>query len=249
MRPGQTATTRGSVALRAAGIVLGILLLAFVATGLFLDRIATAAANRMLAASFTVPARVDSVSLGLVTGTVVARGLRIANPPGFSHPDFLTLRRGEMSVRLASLRTDEIAVDRIRTEGLTVRLEKSGNRENTEGVFARKPARARKAAGPGKRLRVRRLLLEGTTVSFPVLGREKEVEAERVAVDEPTGRAKGALLSDVIGQIVAESIRATAGETAGRAFLDPLATLGGGVGRAGKSAGDGIRGFLNDMRR
>ncbi len=234
--------------LRAAAIVLGILLLAFFAAGVFLDRIVTAAANRMLASSFTVPAHVDSVSLGLVTGTVVVKGLRIANPPGFSQPDFLALRRGEMGVRLASLRTDEIVVDRIRTDGLTVRLEKSGSRENTGEIFPRKPGKAGKS-GAGKRLRVRRLLLENTTVSFPALGREKEVTAARVAIDEPTGRAKGALLSDVIGQIVAESIRATAGEAAGRAFLDPLATLGGGVGRAGKSAADGIGGFLKDLGR
>lgn len=238
----------GSAALRAAAAVLGALLLAFLAAGFFLDRIATAAANRMLAASFTVPARADSVGVRLLAGTVVVKGLRIANPPGFAHREFLELRRGEMDVRLGSLRTDEIVVDRIRAEGLTVRLEKSGGRENTEEIFPRKPGKARKEEA-GKRLRVRRLLLEKTTVSFPVLGREKEMAAQRVEIDEPTGRGKGALVSDVIGQVVAESIRATAGESAGRAFLDPLAGLGGSAAQAGKSAGDRLKGVFRELGR
>lgn len=236
----------GSVVLRAAVAVLGVLLLAFIVAGLFLDRLATAAANRMLAASFTVPARVEAVSLGLLTGTVVVKGMRIANPPGFSHPNFLELRKGEMSVRLASLRTDEIVVDRIRTEELIVRLERSGSRENTEEIFPRKSGKVRKGDA-GKRFRVRRLLLEKTTVSFPLLAGENVVAAERVAIEEPTGREKGAVVSDVIGQIVAESIRATASDSAARAFLAPLSGLGGEAAQAGKSAGDRIKGIFKDL--
>lgn len=248
MEGGGRAKAGGRVVLRAAGIALGILLLAFIVAGFFLDRLVTAAANRMLGASFTVPARVEAVSLRLLSGTVVVTGMRIANPPGFSHPDFLTLRRGEMGVRLSSLRTDEIVVDRIRTEGLTVRLEKSGSRENTAEIFSRKSGKPRKDEA-GKRLRVRRLLLEKTTVSLPLLGGEKELASERVAIEEPTGKGKGELVSDVIGQIVAESIRATAGDSAGRAFLAPLSGLGGEAARAGQSAGDRIKGIFKDLGR
>jgi len=54
----------------------------------------------------------------------------------------------------------------------------------------------------------------------------------------------------LLALIVSESIRATAGESAGRAFLAPLPGLGGvAVQAAGKSAGDRIKGIFRDLGR
>lgn len=237
--------------LRAVAGFLALLVLAAALLGAYLDQVATRAVNRWLSAAFPVPASVQKVSIRPFQGRIDVAGLRIANPPGFAHKEFLTLRKGEMEVRLASLRTDEIVAERVRTEGLTVRLERSGRRENAREIFA--PVSGKDSKGKdGKRFRIRQLVLSEALVSFPFAGGERVATVDLITIDEPLGKEKGVLLREVIAQVVSRSVRAGAGQGVERAFLGSLSALregAGKAGQAGKSALDKIKGFFKGNGR
>lgn len=230
---------------RTALAVLGVLILLLVVAGFFSDRLATAATNRLLSESFPVPASVRSVHVGLLSGRVTLEGLRIANPAGYAHPEFLVLRRGQLHVRLLSLRSAEVVVDLIRTEGLTVRIENAAGRRNVDEIFPRKGPGGKKDEG-GKRIAVRRIVLRGTTVSFPMGGGEQIASVEEIVLDEPTRKGKGVLLNDLVAQVTARSIRAAAGNAAG-SVLGSLSGLGGQTGRAGKGIPDSVGGIFKGI--
>jgi uncharacterized protein involved in outer membrane biogenesis len=194
---------------------------------------------------------VEKVKVRLLAGNVEVTGLRIANPQGFAHREFLTLKKGELDVRLASLWTDEIVADGIRTDGLVVRLEKIDGRQNAREIF---PPGSRKDSKEemGKRFRIRRMLLKNTLLSFPVAGGEQVATVERLEIEEPLGKERSALLREVIAQVIARSVRAGAGQAVERALAGSLSAVregAGQAGRAGKSAGDRIKGLFKGSGR
>ncbi|MBF8259614.1 MAG: hypothetical protein HW377_1988 [Actinobacteria bacterium] len=227
--------------IRAGAGILALLAVAVFLLGRYLDRAATLAANEWLSSSFTVPAGVEKVRVRLLSGKFEATGLRIANPNGFAHREFLTLKKGEMDVRIPSLWTGEIVAESLRGEGLIVRLEKIDGRQNAREIF---PAGSRKDAKEtgGKRFRIRRMALRNALLTFPVSGGEQVATVERLEVEEPLGKGRSAPLREVIAQVVARTVREGAGQSVERAFAGSLSAVRDGAGqpgRAGNSAGDG----------
>lgn len=226
--------------LRVGAGFLALFLLVALLLGVYLDQAATRAVNQWLSSAFPVPASVQKVKVRLLAGTVEVAGLRIANPSGFAHREFLTLRKGEMDLRRTSLWTDELVAENVRTEGLVVRLEKIEGRQNTREIF---PSGSRKDPQEkgGKRFRIRRLVFLNTLLSYPVAGGEQVATVERLEIEEPLGKERSALLREVIAQVVARSVRAGAGQSVERALAGSLSAVregAGQAGRAGKTAAD-----------
>lgn len=231
--------TGGNPFLRRGVAALALLLTAFLLLGLFLDHAVTAAANRWLAASFSVPASVRKVTVSPLRGRVEAIGLRIENPPGFAQKEFLTMKRGELKVKLGSLAAGEIVAEWVRTEGLTVQVERSRGRENAREVFAQ-GAEKDPGKNEGKRFRIKKLILADTLVSFPFAGGQRVATLGLLTIDDPLGKDKGALLRDVVAQAVSRSLRAGAGQG-----LDGAEKAV----RAGRSAADKVKGLFTGSGR
>lgn len=223
--------------LRAGAGLLALFVIAAFIAGYFFDRAAAEAVNRWLAATFPVPASVQNVKLRLLSGDMEAAGLRIGNPPGFAHKEFLTLRKAEMDISLVSLWTDEIVADSVRTEGLIVRLERIEGRQNAREIFQQGPG---KEVREGKRFRIRRLVLVNTLLTYPVPGGEQVATVERMEIEEPLGKGKGAHLREALARLAVGSLRAGAGQAAERGLAGFLPAGRDGArppGRAEKAAG------------
>lgn len=237
--------------LRAGAGVLALIVAAYFLLGIFFDKAATRAVNDRLSSSFPVPAAVEKVRVRLLAGKVEWTGLRIANPQGFAHKEFLTLKKGEMDIGLSFLWTDEIMAESIVTDGLVVRLEKIDGRQNAREIF---PPGSRKEPkeGGGKRFRIRRMVLKNTLLTYPVAGGEQVATVERLEIEEPLGRDKSAFLREVIARGIARSVRAGGGQAVERSLAGSLSAVresAGPAGNAGESAGDRIkRRFKGDGR-
>lgn len=83
--------------------------------------------------------RVSSVDLDLAAGTATLSGFSIANPEGFSNEDMLRFDELYLALDLASLNTDVIRVNSIRTVNPFVRYEMQGTRSNLDVVRERFP--------------------------------------------------------------------------------------------------------------
>lgn len=235
--------TRRDLPARAGAGILALLVVAVLLLGIWFDRAATGAANRWLDSAFTVPAGLQKVKLKLLTGNIEAAGIRIGNPDGFAHREFLTLKKAEMDVRISSLWTEEIVAESVLADGLIVRLERIEGRQNVKEIFRPGPGKE-PVKEEGKRFRIRRLVLRNALLTYPVAGGEQVATVERMEIEEPLGGGSGVLLREAVARMAVRSLRAGAGQAAERGlagFLPSARDAAGKPARAGKSAGGSNR--------
>jgi hypothetical protein len=251
-------------------VLLGLaalLVLAALAIGLSIDRIAGAAIERGASAALGVETRVGFVRLALLDSELRVSRLRIANPPGFSDDPFLAFDRFELKADLRSLRGERVDVPLFLLEGIDVSLERRGRETNTDAIFANlkrfesggaQPAEA-EPAGPPQRFRVERLVIRDITAHVEwssLASRESalEIRIDGIELERPGGERGLTLpeLSNVVVKAVLDSVRRSgklplevandiAGGLRGLARI-PGALTGGALERAGEALDDALRG-------
>lgn len=113
----------------AIGMVLLLALLGLGAVFL-VDELAKQAVEGGGTYALGVETRLDSASLGLVSGKFALAGLAIENPPGFSQPNFFTLRSTKLELPLSTLLQDRITIPLLALEGIGVDLERNASGTN-----------------------------------------------------------------------------------------------------------------------
>lgn len=86
--------------------------------------------------------RVGSVDLDLARGSATLSNFSIANPPGFSTDDMVRFDELFVALDLASLSSDVIRINSVRTVNPSVMYEMQGTRSNLDVVRERFPAQA-----------------------------------------------------------------------------------------------------------
>lgn len=115
--------------------VLALVVIGVVVALLFIDSIAARAIEKSGTYALGVPTEVDSADIGLFSGEFGLDGLRVANPPGFARPDFLTLGRARLEVSLASLASDRVTVPLIALEEISLDLERTKQGTNYGAIL------------------------------------------------------------------------------------------------------------------
>ncbi len=115
--------------------VLALVVIGVVVALLFIDSIAARAIEKSGTYALGVPTEVDSADIGLFSGEYGLDGLRVANPPGFARPDFLTLGRARLEVSLASLASDRVTVPLIALEEISLDLERTKQGTNYGAIL------------------------------------------------------------------------------------------------------------------
>lgn len=204
--------------LKLIAVVVVLLIIAVVALVMYADRLAKEGIERGGEYALGVPTSLDSIGLGLFSGTAEMKGLAVANPPGFDASHFLRLNRGSVAVSINSLREETVEVPNITLEGVDLSIEKTGKNANYQVILdnlkklstsSGKPAPSDPEAGPsgGRKYVIREMLIRDVVVSVKVSGLLNPIEAK---IDIPpielknVGSAKdaGVQLGQVAGIIV-----------------------------------------------
>ncbi len=160
--------------------------------------------------------RVSSVSIKLMQGSGAIDGLTVANPQGFLQPYILSLDSINVRIEPRSVASTVVVIDNVRISKPRVAYEMNNARvSNIEALKKnmesssepRQPARApgeKTSAGKGKRLRIRKLVIENTSVDVLVAGlggKPQTVILHRIEMTDIGGRA-GATPEQVAKQIL-----------------------------------------------
>jgi len=172
------------------GLVV-VLVIAVGAVVFYLDRIVATALEQSGSYALGVETRVDSVSIGLISGHSAIRGLAVANPPGFERPHFLQMEEGSVDLRVFELLGDPVAVQRIAIRGVDVTLERRGRQLNYAAIMEHLDqlaaaedtgaAPAEEEAGPTKGFVIREIVIEGVRAHAALFlggGKQKELSIE-----------------------------------------------------------------------
>lgn len=198
-------------------ILLGLvlLLLAIVGIAAFtIDSLAGRALQRAIEQALGVPARVDGMSVSLLRGRIVASGLTIYDPPGFTNPYLMDSGMIQLDVDIGSLLTDTIRAHGLAIAGLTVNIEQSTAASNVGTVAEHlKKEKRKRPSEPGKKVALDRLLIEDIQVNLKVLpmylpGGRTSVRVPRIELKNITSE-EGVPLRQLVALLIEPVLQAS----------------------------------------
>jgi hypothetical protein len=253
------------IVLISLGALVVLVVVAGVVALLALDSIVKAGTEKGGSYALKVPVKLDSAHISLLGGTANLKGFSVDNPAGYDQKS-KALRFGEIfaSVEPGSVTKDTIVIREVTIRGPEVYIEgnfKDGSniqkllKNLDETIGAGGPSA--KKEGPGKKLRIGRILIEDAKVSLGATflgGQAGSVTLPKIEIKDigsgPDGSATPAeVAKKVLGAILTEAAKATGqvgdamrqlGDQAGGA----LKGVGSGLKETGKGVLDGVKGIF-----
>lgn len=213
-------------------LVVGLLVAGAIAGFAMIDRVAARGVEAGGTYALGVPTRLGSADVEVFGGEVSLRGLRVANPEGYSDEQFMTLGEGDVAVTLGTLRKDVVEVPVLRLSDIDVYLERAGGKANYQVIidnlkrFETGETPPPEDA-PGKRFVIRRVEIGDVKahVSLLPLGGEMakaEVVVPQIVLTE-VGADRPLKLGEVV-KVVTQALLATIAANAGGTLPADLAS-------------------------
>lgn len=152
-----------------------VIVLAVVASIVFIDQAAKAAVERGGTFALGVPTHLGSADVSLLRGRLGLESLQVANPPGFKNENFLALAKGELELDMKTLRKETLVVPHLLLEGIALDLARNDGGTNFGVVLdhLQRFESKKKPSEPapkeeGKKVILREVVIRGTTVSLDI---------------------------------------------------------------------------------
>jgi uncharacterized protein involved in outer membrane biogenesis len=215
--------------------VVAVVILVVVGAVIWTDQLAKAGVEAGGTFAFGVPTKLDSASIGILTGRSKLSRLGIANPDGFETPHLLHLDDAVVAVSLGSLTSDTIEIPEFSLTGIDVNLERKGGSANFSKVLdnlgrfesSRKEPQPQQTDGDGKKFIIREILIKDIKVNMALLPIGGAATRMTVPIEElrlkdvGSGTAGGAVLGQVAGTVL-KAIILAAVEKGGAAIPSEL---------------------------
>ena len=174
------------------GIVLVVIAVVLILVQLFVDSVLKAGIEAGASKALKVGVEVSDVDLSILGGSVVIRGLMINNPQGYELKNLLKLDKAKVKVSIGSLLSDEIHIEQINLDGMTLTIEQKGLTNNLNEIINNLPKAGKpKAEKPkkekqGKKLVVDNLKITNVSVKvkmLPVPGQKDTFEMKLSSIE------------------------------------------------------------------
>jgi hypothetical protein len=205
---------------------------------------------------------VKDVKLSLLGGKFELSGLRIENPAGYQHPEFLTLDKTMVALKMSSLLSDTIEIEKIQMDNIQLTIEQKGvTTNNLQEILNSLPKSEEKPAKPeagpkteekaGKKMLIRELVINGVEVKVKLLPTPGTVDTIPLRLNPIVMKDLGSDKPINTAQLTAKILQAIAGGVAeqGKGLLptDMINSIGQGLFKEGQKvfdtagqAGEGI---------
>lgn len=210
------------LAVRIVVIVLVVVILALVAGLIFIDQITASGIRQSSAYATGVDTSLRSADVGVTSGNLDLRELVIGNPEGYESDHFFSLGEGHVDVTLGSLMADTVEVPMVRLTDVSIVIEKKDGKanyevilENLEKLSGDQPPRDQPEEA-GKGVVIEELRIENITArikGYPFPSDPVEIPAI-VLHDLPEGAQDAASVAEVVGIVIAATLKTVAGSIA-----------------------------------
>lgn len=219
-----------------------------------------------------VDVTVDSVKLSMLGAKFNANGLVVGNPEGYKTPSMFEMKKMIIDTSIGGVMGDTIVIDEIILDGMTVTLEQQGLTNNIQKVLkdikakSQKPDKPEEKEKEGKKIVIKRLLINEASVKASMLTGEKTVgftltsiEMKDLGTDEPmdiamlSGKILAAIAAGIVKSgagVLPEDMVGAMGDTLGQAtellkesdkVLDAGKDVGTEVLEKSKDVGEGLK--------
>lgn len=177
--------------LKIVAVLVILLIVAVVGVVFYIDSIAKRAVEYAGTSALGVETTLDSISIGLLGGTVALDNLKVANPQGqsFTSPHFFKLDDVSVGVSLASLRKDTVVIPSLKLDGMEMYLEKKGAKANYQIIMDNlskgesEPAEPGETA-PAKKFIIKDMVLTNISVEADLLPLGGALTKTRISIPE-----------------------------------------------------------------
>lgn len=151
----------------------------------YVDSLAKDALEEGATESFGTRTTLGSVNLGLFSGQVGLADLRVRNPEGWEAPHFFVIGSGRFSVGLGDFLEEEVEVDELALDGVSLSLERRAQSSNYATILRNmQSGPPPDPEDPGKRFVIRDLRIRGVTADLRLEGPAGIGRTLQVAIPE-----------------------------------------------------------------
>jgi uncharacterized protein involved in outer membrane biogenesis len=203
------------------GILLGIAI-ALTLAWFSLDRMVQFGIEQNVTTALGVPTRIDKLRLSLSEGKIAIENLTVENPDGFNTPYLLKVNSLVVQMKLISLISDTVEIQRVELDGLDVNVEQKFANSNILAVGAKLQKQRDEQGKQGdrgeKKVKADYVLIKNVSANVKLSGLGQLFNASTVQVptielkDVGTDNVQGLLLSDFMRKLVVETFAAVANQ-------------------------------------
>ncbi len=150
-------------------IIVILIVVAIVAINLYADSAVKWGIETAGTKTLGVGVKLDSASLGILSGTLGLKELIIDNPKEYQNPYLLDLSNGNIQVRIGSLLSDVVEIKQIRLDGVDVVLEQKDVRSNNLQDILKNISKAEQPKESEKKLHIETLEISNINVNVKLL--------------------------------------------------------------------------------
>ncbi|MBL7214291.1 MAG: AsmA family protein [Phycisphaerae bacterium] len=240
-------------------IVIGLLVLIVVAAlliNIFGDVALKTGVETGASKAMKVDVTLNDISLAILAGKLNMNSLVVENPEGYQNPTFLELGHGFVDLKITSLLSDTIEIEKIQLDNVSVTIEQKGLSNNLKEILNNLPKAEPTEEKPaeektGKNLLIKQLDIESVKVTvklLPVPGRADNLTLDLAPIHmENIGSGEKINTPQLVSKILLAIAGAIAEKGKGVLPLDMINSIGDQLSEqgqqlleAGKDVGTGI---------
>lgn len=156
-------------------VIAAIIVLLIVALTVFGNQTLKAGIETGATAALKVGVSLQDVNFSLLGGSVELNGLKVQNPAGYQHPEFLTMAKAAVKLNSASVFSDTVEIEKIQFDQIQLTIEQKGvTTNNLQEILNSLPKSEETAPKPdqktaGKQLHIKELFINGIEVNAKLL--------------------------------------------------------------------------------
>jgi hypothetical protein len=247
-----------------AAIVIAVLVvLLIVAVTVFGNQTIKMGIETGATAALKVNVSLNSASLSILGGSAELNGLKIQNPPGYQHPEFLTMEKAAVKLKVSSVFSNTVEIEKIEFDKIQVTLEQKGvTTNNLQEILNALPKSEEGAApksdgttekqGSGKQLLIKELIINGIEVRAKLLPIPGKADTVTLRLNPIIMKDLGSDKPINTAELTAKILKAIATGVAeqGKDLLptDMIGSIGVDLAEQGKKALDAGKGVLEGVK-
>jgi hypothetical protein len=228
-------------------VIVTLIVLLIVAVTVFGNQALKIGVETGATAALKVGVTLNSAKLSILGGKVELDGLKVQNPAGYQNPEFLNLQKAAVALKVSSLMSDTIEIDKIQFDEIQLTIEQKGvTTNNLQEILnalpkseetAPKPEDKTAPKTPGKKMLIHELAINGVQVRVKLLPIPGKADTVTLKLTPIVMKELGGDKPINVAELSAKILKAIAGGIAeqGKDLLpiDMIGSIGQGIAQQG----------------
>lgn len=205
-------------------LIIAALAIAYFARNIIVEKAVESGSEYALG----VQTDLGSASLNIGGGSLNLNRLEVRNPKGFAAENFLSLRHGVIDVEAGSVLDDEVRIDSLIIDGVSLDLEQIDNKGNYKELLDHIKQLDISSSGESQKFRIELIALRDIKVtgSLSLLGKKNETtfNIDNISLRN-IGSDKGATISEItsiiVKNLISRALAAGKGQLPGGFGINP----------------------------